>query len=164
MSDADSICAPEEKLPERKRRQKSPLQLLKQAYHNMIARCYNPRNDSYSRYGAMGIRVCERWLESFDNFYADMGDKPTPKHSIDRYPNNAGNYEPGNCRWATWIEQAANKRRKPRPPKPDKKPRPPKPDRPAKTRLPSIKHEEAEEVVIILKEESTAFFSHWKDR
>jgi hypothetical protein len=56
-----------------------------------------------------GITVCDRWLDSFANFYADMGPKPSPQHSIDRI-NNSGNYEPSNCRWATPTEQAANTR------------------------------------------------------
>lgn len=77
-------------------------------WSGMIDRCSNPNNKSYSRYGAKGIFVCSRWL-TFDNFYEDMGDPPSSQHSIDRYPNPAGNYEPSNCRWATSQEQARNK-------------------------------------------------------
>lgn len=76
----------------------------------MIQRCRNPLGKKYHHYGGRGITVCERWLNSFDDFYADMGPKPTPKHSIDRIDND-GNYEPGNCRWATQSEQNFNTRR-----------------------------------------------------
>jgi hypothetical protein len=55
--------------------------------------------------------MCDRWLESFENFLTDVGCRPSPKHSLDRYPNNDGNYEPGNCRWATIKEQTENKRK-----------------------------------------------------
>lgn len=77
----------------------------------MRARCGNPNNNRYRIYGARGITVCARWINSFENFLADMGPKPTPKHSIDRIDPD-GNYEPTNCRWATAKEQAANTRKR----------------------------------------------------
>lgn len=75
-------------------------------WNAMKQRCYNPKNKSYSRYGGRGIIVCERW-RTFENFHADMGDPP-PELSIDRIDPD-GNYEPGNCRWATRKEQRANR-------------------------------------------------------
>lgn len=73
------------------------------------SRCTNSNDDFYFRYGGRGIKMCDRWLISFENFLADMGKKPTPRHSLDRI-NNDGNYEPSNCRWATHKQQANNKR------------------------------------------------------
>ncbi len=73
-------------------------------------RCSNPSRDDFERYGARGITVCARWLESFENFFADMGHRPSAKHSIDRIDTN-GNYEPDNCRWATATIQRENQRR-----------------------------------------------------
>jgi hypothetical protein len=74
----------------------------------MIARCTNPKNKSYRHYGARGITACDRWRNSFGAFLADMGPRPAGT-SLDRI-NNDGNYEPGNCRWATASAQNANRR------------------------------------------------------
>jgi hypothetical protein len=75
-------------------------------WNGMKSRCLNPNRKDYPRYGGRGVTVCERWLR-FENFYADMGPRPSPKHSIDRIDND-GNYEPGNCKWATLAEQRSH--------------------------------------------------------
>lgn len=74
----------------------------------MKKRCYQKTHDSYYRYGAKGIEVCDRWLESFENFIIDMGVKPTLKHTIDRIDNNK-NYCKENCKWSTSAQQSQNK-------------------------------------------------------
>lgn len=81
---------------------------LRTIWYGMIARCHNPNHASFKRYGARGIVVCARWRDSFDAFAADVGERPSPSHSLDRWPNNDGNYEPNNVRWATPREQADN--------------------------------------------------------
>lgn len=75
----------------------------------IIQRCTNPKNPNFKTYGGRGIFVTERWLGSFKNFLADMGHRPSPKHSIDRIDNDRG-YCKENCRWATHQEQCQNKR------------------------------------------------------
>lgn len=77
-------------------------------WSSMIQRCENPKAEKYKIYGARGIKVCDRW-HSFENFYYDMGDKPSPNHSIDRKDND-GDYEPSNCQWSTATEQQRNTR------------------------------------------------------
>jgi hypothetical protein len=78
-------------------------------FRGMLERCSNKNHRAYKNYGARGITVCDRWLNSFENFLEDMGEKPSSKHSLDRIDNN-GNYEPSNCRWVDNKTQSTNQR------------------------------------------------------
>lgn len=85
-------------------------------YHDMIGRCHRPTHLRYANYGGRGIKVCARWRADFWAFVADMGPRPdgqTPggraAYTLDRI-NNDGNYEPDNCRWATYAQQSRNRR------------------------------------------------------
>lgn len=79
------------------------------SWGSMLQRCLNPNNPAYYNYGGRGIRVCEQW-RVFANFLKDMGEKPSADFSIERKDND-GNYEPGNCKWSTRVEQNTNQRR-----------------------------------------------------
>lgn len=77
-------------------------------WDSMKQRCRNPKHIAYRYYGGRGIKVCDRWNQ-FENFLADMGERPSARHSLDRYPDTDGHYEPGNVRWTTKREQALNR-------------------------------------------------------
>lgn len=87
----------------------TPQHPLYQTYHNIKQRCGNKNNTAYMHYGGRGIKVCKRWLgkDGFSNFLEDMGNRPQGR-TLDRI-NPDGDYEPGNCRWATWSVQMTNK-------------------------------------------------------
>lgn len=91
-----------------RRRQISPEY---RSYTMMLNRCLNPSAENYEYYGGRGIAVCQRWQDSFEAFLSDMGQRPSRNHSIDRIRAD-GDYEPGNCRWATKIEQCQTRRRR----------------------------------------------------
>jgi hypothetical protein len=82
--------------------------LTYKSWTSMNARCTQPSNPAFKYYQSNGITICERWRK-FENFLADMGERPGLEFSIDRHPNKMGDYEPGNCRWATKQEQANNR-------------------------------------------------------
>lgn len=79
---------------------------------SMIQRCYTPTDTNYRKYGARGVTVCDEWRASFFAFLRDMGERPSKAHTLDRIDPH-GNYEPKNCRWATWEQQTRNQRTTP---------------------------------------------------
>jgi len=80
-----------------------------QAWTDIKSRCLRPSHKAFPHYGGRGIKICDRWLYSFNNFLSDLGQRPSKLHSVDRIDND-GNYEPSNCRWATKLEQSTNRR------------------------------------------------------
>lgn len=80
-------------------------------WRKMIERCDKSYSTNFEYYGGRGIKVCDRWKSDFRNFLFDMGPRPSAFYSIDRYPNPDGDYEPGNCRWATQQQQVDNQKK-----------------------------------------------------
>ena len=104
-----SVCGSELPKVERTYKKKHKKQTKEYAcWAAMKSRCLNVQNPQFNNYGERGIKVCDRWLNSFENFLFDMGKCP-PGLTIDRIDND-GDYEPGNCRWATMTQQSRNKR------------------------------------------------------
>lgn len=101
-------CLQRENTSARRRTHGMSKSAIYNVWHGMISRCSNPSDTNYDKYGARGIRVCDRWLK-FENFIADMGMRPTDDHSIERIENNKG-YEPDNCVWALPKQQGRNTR------------------------------------------------------
>ncbi len=112
---AEVLSSSTQDQPERIRRRKSGPNLGWSKYPEyqiwgaIIQRCTNPKQETFERYGKRGVRVHPRWMGSFEAFISDMGRRPSARHQIDRFPNRDGDYEPGNCRWATPSENSRNR-------------------------------------------------------
>lgn len=109
-TDGDAVTCPRCLVTlNRVREKRTPTQ---RSWDRMKQRCNDPKRTEYPRYGGRGIKVCPRWNESFEAFRDDIGERPAGT-SLDRYPNPDGDYEPGNCRWATPKEQRNNRSKDP---------------------------------------------------
>lgn len=104
-------CLKKEKMRDRLMVHGNSAHPLYAIWRGIIERCTNPRMPTFNNYGGRGIKVCERWLNSFDAFLQDIGPRPSEVHSVDRV-NNDGNYCPENCRWADSTQQALNRKRR----------------------------------------------------
>ena len=103
-------CINRERITERNTSHGQSKTPLYKTWCGMKARCGNPNEDRYKDYGGRGIKVCERWVNSFENFRDDMGERPTSRHSLDR-DDNDGDYSPDNCKWSDDTEQVHNRRK-----------------------------------------------------
>jgi hypothetical protein len=103
-------CITRKGLRKKKHGESNPETPEYRAWSYMLQRCYNTKGRDYKEWGGRGIRVCAKWRKSYAAFLAHIGRRPSPRHSLDRFPDNNGNYEPGNVRWATPLEQARNRR------------------------------------------------------
>lgn len=81
------------------------------SFRRMVKRCHDPRDEDYADYGAVGVSVCAEWRRDYAAFLRSVGPRPSKQHSLDRYPNGVGNYEPGNVRWATVSQQNRNRQK-----------------------------------------------------